>query len=42
MGLKFGLEALLGWPVDLIEVGAVTNPYFLRRAAASRVEVYAA
>lgn len=42
MGLKFGLEALLGRPVDLVEVGAVTNPYFLRRAAASRVEVYAA
>jgi len=42
MVLKFGLEALLGRPVNLVEVGAVTNSYFLRRAAASRVEVYAA
>jgi predicted nucleotidyltransferase len=42
MGLKFGLEDLLGRPVDLVEIGAVTNPYFLRNASASRVEVYRA
>jgi predicted nucleotidyltransferase len=42
MGLKFDLEALLGRPVDLVEASAVTNPYFLRAAAASRREVYAA
>ena len=43
MGLKFGLEDLLGRPVDLVEVGAVTNPYFLRgTAASSRIEVYRA
>lgn len=42
MGLKFGLEDLLGRPVDLVETGAVTNPYFLRHAAPGRVEVYRA
>lgn len=41
MGLKFDLEALLGRDVDLVEAGAVTNPYFLR-ATADRREVYAA
>lgn len=41
MGLKFDLEALLGRPVDLVEMAAVTNPYF-RRATANRQEVYAA
>jgi uncharacterized protein len=42
MGLKFGLEELLGRPVDLVEIGAVTNPYFLRHTASSRVEVFRA
>jgi uncharacterized protein len=42
MGLKFGLEDMLGRPVDLVETAAVTNPYFLRHAAANRVEVYRA
>ena len=42
MGLKFDLEALLGRPVDLVEPGAVTNPYFLRATGPDRREVYAA
>jgi predicted nucleotidyltransferase len=42
MGLKFALEELLGRPVDLVETGAVTNPYFLRHVADHRVEVYRA
>lgn len=42
MGLKFALEDLLGRPVDLVELKAVTNPYFLRHAEADRVEVYCA
>lgn len=42
MGLKFGLEEMLGRPVDLVETAAVTNPYFLRSAACDRVEVYRA
>lgn len=32
MGLKLGLEDLLGRNVDLIEIDAVTNPHFLRVA----------
>jgi predicted nucleotidyltransferase len=42
MGLKLGLEDLLGRPVDLVERDAVTNPYFLRHATAHRIEVFRA
>jgi predicted nucleotidyltransferase len=42
MGLKFGLEDLLGRPVDLVEIAAVTNPFFLAHVAPHRVEVYRA
>lgn len=42
MGLKLGLEDLLGRSVDLIESKAVTNPYFIRATASERREVYAA
>lgn len=41
-GLLEGLEALLGAPVDLVELPAVRNPYFLRGIAASRMPLYAA
>jgi predicted nucleotidyltransferase len=36
------LESLLQRPVDLVEVGAMRNPYFIRRVNESRREVYAA
>jgi uncharacterized protein len=42
MGLKLALEDLLGRPVDLVEVGAVTNPYFAEVASRNRELVYAA
>lgn len=42
MGLKLDLEDLLGRPVDLVEPGAVTNPYFLRKASEARELVFAA
>ena len=41
-GLKEGLEALFGRPVDLVTANAVVNPYFRESVAASRVPVYAA
>jgi hypothetical protein len=41
-GLKFDLEALFGRDVDLVEAGAVENPYFLRVIADDRSPVYAA
>jgi len=41
-GLKEGLEALLGRPVDLVMLAAVTNPYFRRGIEASRTMLYAA
>jgi predicted nucleotidyltransferase len=37
-----GLEALFGVPVDLVELPAVENPYFLRGIARSRTVLYAA
>jgi predicted nucleotidyltransferase len=42
MGLKLALEDLLGRPVDLVEIDAVTNPYFIRSANRNRLPVYAA
>jgi len=41
-GLKQGLEALLGRPVDLIMPEAVTNPYVRADIARDRTTVYAA
>ncbi len=41
-GLKEGLEALLGRPVDLIMPEAVTNPYVRADIARDRTLVYAA
>ena len=38
--LKFALEKLLNRPVDLVEEGAATNPYFLRRLNESRQPLY--
>lgn len=40
--LKETLEATLGKPVDLIELEAVNNPYFLKSIAPDRTLVYAA
>ncbi len=42
MGLKEGLEALLGRKVDLVEAGAVRNPYVRESIERSRVPVYGA
>lgn len=36
------LETALGTPVDLLELEAVKNPYFLKAIAQDRVLVYAA
>jgi predicted nucleotidyltransferase len=41
-GLLEGLEALLGRRVDLVELPAIQNPYFLRGIEASRTPLYAA
>lgn len=41
-GLLFGLEDLFGRKVDLVEVSAVRNPYFLEAIAKDRVLLYAA
>ncbi|MBI2978212.1 MAG: DNA polymerase III subunit beta, partial [Rhodospirillales bacterium] len=40
-GLKEALEGLLGRPVDLVEAGAVENPYLLAGIERSREPVYA-
>ena len=40
-GLKEGLEALLGRPVDLVMPEAVTNPYVRADIARHRTTVYA-
>ena len=42
MGLKLGLEDLLGRPVDLIELDATSNPYFVAHIAVDRRPIYAA
>jgi predicted nucleotidyltransferase len=41
-GLKEELEALLGREVDLVELGAVRNPYLKASIEQSRENVYAA
>ena len=41
-GLKHDLEDLLGRPVDLLELEAVQNPYFLKSIEPERVLLYAA
>ncbi len=41
-GLKEALEALLARPVDLVEAGAPSNPYFLESVERSRRLLYAA
>jgi uncharacterized protein len=41
-GLKEGLEALFGRPVDLISASAVSNPYFREGIERSRALLYAA
>ena len=40
--LKRDLESLFGCAVDLLEPGAMKNPYFVRRVNESRTRVYAA
>jgi uncharacterized protein len=41
-GLLFSLADLFGRDVDLVETGAIRNPYFLRAIARDRVLLYAA
>ena len=41
-GAKEALEALLGREVDLVEAGAVRNPFILAAINASRESLYAA
>lgn len=41
-GLKEGLEALLGRPVDLVDPSALDNPYFAAMVEQTRQELYAA
>ena len=41
-GLKEALEELFGRPVDLVETGAVRNPYLKASIEESRENVYAA
>ncbi len=41
-GLREDLAAVLGRPVDLVEPGAVKNPYILRGINDARETVYAA
>ena len=41
-GLKEGLEAILGRPVDLVSVTSIRNPYFKQQVLNSRELLYAA
>lgn len=41
-GLHEGLQELLGRPVDLVMIGALRNPSFIRGVNASRQFLYAA
>lgn len=41
-GLKEGLEALFGCPVDLVDPSALGNPYFAAMVEQTRQELYAA
>jgi uncharacterized protein len=42
MGLKLDLEEMLGRSVDLVELAAVKNPYFVEVATRHRYLLYAA
>ncbi len=39
---RFALEDLFGRRVDLVEVGAMKNPYFIKRANETRKQIYVA
>lgn len=41
-GLKEGLEALLGYPVDLVTPAALENPYFAESVERTCEDLYAA
>jgi uncharacterized protein len=41
-GLLEALEALFGRPIDLVELSAIRNPYFMESIEASRTPLYAA
>lgn len=41
-GLVEALEELFQRPVDLVELGALQNPYFIQRVHESRTPLYAA
>jgi len=41
-GLLFGLEELFSRKIDLVELGASRNPYFLRNIENDRTVLYAA
>jgi predicted nucleotidyltransferase len=41
-GLLDGLRSLFGRPVDLVEAGAIRNPYFLESVSRTRTVLYAA
>lgn len=41
-GLKEGLEALFGRPVDLVAASAIRNPYFRESIEAGKALLYAA
>lgn len=38
--LLFALEGLFGAPIDLVEIGAITNPYFQEEAEKTRELIY--
>lgn len=40
--LKEGLERILGRPVDMVSTEELENPYFARRVAEGRQQLYAA
>jgi uncharacterized protein len=42
LGLLSALESLFGRPIDLVEINAVTNPYFLESINRQRRPIYAA
>lgn len=42
LGLREALVSLLSRPVDLVEVGAIRNPYILKSVAEQEQVVYAA
>jgi hypothetical protein len=41
-GLKEGLEAIVGRPVDVVTASAVENPYFRERVMQTKEQLYAA